>query len=345
MSSQTMTLCNPINYIISQAITSAVDGVLAKHQHKHRELLRDFTKTTASVFIQQQKRRTTQIFEEDEEDDVISNNLSAKTNQNQNQLHELEDPHDQVRDFVGASIYDDYDDDFCREPCHNLDVKTKEGDTSPQRKFLSPIDIHEINDDMTRETILTCDVEGCYLTDEPIYDVSDAEVFIDSHYYMDPLFNDDDDIQGDNNRCDVHVVVDEGYICGSREHMNHGLGEKDGHRQFHHEPPDRGWHKEHTYYLVATHKKLTNGPTYTKLSDETWHILKPEHDQEDYLSKLSLIGKHALENKITYLQEALVLEKEKNRNLEYILNETHKKFRMLNKGSASLDKILSMGRT
>ncbi|KAG2281628.1 hypothetical protein Bca52824_052848 [Brassica carinata] len=138
---------------------------------------------------------------------------------------------------------------YIREPCHNLDVKTKEGDTSPQRKFLSPIDIHEINDDMTRETILTCDVEGCYLTDEPIYDVSDAEVFIDSHYYMDPLFNDDDDIQGDNNRCDVHVVVDEGYICGSREHMNHGLGEKDGHRQFHHEPPDRGWHKEHTYCM------------------------------------------------------------------------------------------------
>ena len=62
MSSQTMTLRNPINSIISQAITSAVDGVLAKHQHKRRELLRDFIKTTTSVFIQQQKRRTTQIF-------------------------------------------------------------------------------------------------------------------------------------------------------------------------------------------------------------------------------------------------------------------------------------------
>ena len=163
---------------------------------------------------------------------------------------------------------------------------------------------------------------------------------------MDPVFNDDDEIQGINNRCDVHVVVDESYICGSREHMNHGRGEKDCHRQFHHEPPDRGRHKEHTYVdLVATHKKLTNGSTYTKLSDETWHILKPEHDQEDCLSELSLIGKHALENKITYLQEALVLEKEKNGNLEYILNETHKKICMLNKGSASLDKILSMGRT
>ncbi|KAL0760702.1 hypothetical protein YC2023_084412 [Brassica napus] len=74
---------------------------------------------------------------------------------------------------------------------------------------------------------------------------------------MDPVFNDDDDdeIQGVNNRCDVHVVVDEGYICGSREHMNHGLGEKDCHRQFHHEPPDRG--TENGLHRVITASQLT----------------------------------------------------------------------------------------
>ena len=49
-----MTPCNPTNFIISQAITSAVDGVLAKYQHEHQELLRGFIETTARIFIQQQ---------------------------------------------------------------------------------------------------------------------------------------------------------------------------------------------------------------------------------------------------------------------------------------------------
>ncbi|WZZ26291.1 hypothetical protein YC2023_009692 [Brassica napus] len=168
-----MTPCNPTNFIISQAITSAVDGVLAKYQHEHQELLRGFIETTAP------KLRTTQIFEEDDEDDVISNTLFAKTNHSQHQLHELEDSHDQVKDFIGAPIYDDYDDDFCREPCHKSDVMAKEED-------MSLIDIHEINGNMTREThldrpIVTSNVESYYvpvtnLTDEPIYDVSDDEM-------------------------------------------------------------------------------------------------------------------------------------------------------------------------
>jgi len=52
-----------------------------------------------------------------------------------------------------------------------------------------------------------------------------------------------------------------------------------------------------------------------------------------------------MEYKITYLREALALEKEKNRNLEHELNEIHKQIRMLNKRSSTLDKILSTGRT
>ena len=57
---------------------------------------------------------------------------------------------------------------------------------------MSLIDIHEINGNMTREThldrpIVTNNVESYYvpvtnLKDEPIYDVSDDEVFIDSNY-------------------------------------------------------------------------------------------------------------------------------------------------------------------
>ncbi|CDY08334.1 BnaC09g12620D [Brassica napus] len=142
-----------------------------------------------------------------------------------------------VKDFVGALIYDDYEDDFCRDPCHNTDVKSKEVDMSPQSRLISPIDIHEINGDMTRETlfdrpIVTHGVESYYvpvtnLTDEPIYDVSDDEVFIDSHYCIDPLFNDEDEVQGFNNGGDFHVVVDDDNICVLKEHINYGLGEKD----------------------------------------------------------------------------------------------------------------------
>ncbi|KAF2573051.1 hypothetical protein F2Q70_00001504 [Brassica cretica] len=231
---------------------SAPFHFVAKHQHKQRELLRDFIETTASVFIQQQRRRTTQIFEEDDEDDVLSNNLSVKTNRSQNQIHELEDPHDQVKDFVGALIYDDYEDDFCRDPCHNTDVKSKEVDMSPQSRLISPIDIHEINGDMTRETLF----------DRPIV-TRDIPC-------IDPLFNDEDEVQGFNNGGDFHVVVDDDNICVLKEHINYGLGEKDCHQQFHRKPPDRD-----------RHKGLTNGFEYPKLLDETWHILKPEHGQED----------------------------------------------------------------
>ncbi|KAF3568453.1 hypothetical protein DY000_02012505 [Brassica cretica] len=228
------------------------DSLVNGGEHKQRELLRDFIETTASVFIQQQRRRTTQIFEEDDEDDVLSNNLSVKTNRSQNQIHELEDPHDQVKDFVGALIYDDYEDDFCRDPCHNTDVKSKEVDMSPQSRLISPIDIHEINGDMTRETLF----------DRPIV-TRDIPC-------IDPLFNDEDEVQGFNNGGDFHVVVDDDNICVLKEHINYGLGEKDCHQQFHRKPPDRD-----------RHKGLTNGFEYPKLLDETWHILKPEHGQED----------------------------------------------------------------
>ncbi|KAF3541397.1 hypothetical protein F2Q69_00019736 [Brassica cretica] len=305
---------------------------------------------------------TSQIFEEDGEDDV-SESLGANRNHDQVQVHALEDHHDQVGDFDGMPIYDVYDDelsttlvyDFCGEPCYKSDVMSKVG-TSPQRKFLSPNDTHEINGNMTRKTLLdrpifTSDMENYYvpvtnLKDEPIYDVSDDEVFIDSHYCRDPLFNDEDEVQGFNNGGDFHVVVDDGSICVRKEHINFGLGEQDCHQQFHRKPPYRNRHKGHTYPdLVTTHKGLTNGCENPKLLDKTRRILKLEYDQDDCLSELSPFQKHALENKITYLQKTLALEKEKSRNLEQELNETLKRIRMLNKGSATLDKILSMGRT
>lgn len=326
-----MTFSNHTNSIISQAIKSAVDGVLEKSRHERQELLRDFIETAARVFILQ---RTTQDCEEGDEADVFKDNLFAETNQDQHQLLELEDPHDQVRDFVGAPIYDDYGDDFYREPCHISDVMTKEGDTSPQRKLLSPIDIHEINDNMTRETlfgrpIVTNDVKSYYvpvtnLTDEPIYDVSDDEVFIDSHYCLDPLFNDEDEVQGLNNGIDVHVVVDDGNICVRKEGIKYYLGEKDCHQQFHRNPPDRD--KNHTYGApFVTHNRRSIGSSNARFMEETGSILKLDHDHQDCLSKLSFMEIHALENRITYLQEALALEKEKNMNLEQELTKMHKK--------------------
>ena len=142
------------------------------------------------------------------------------------------------------------------------------------------------------------------------------------------------------------MLVDDAYLGVSKQHINSGSGDKDFHRQSHHEPPDRGRDKGHAYVdLVAIHKGLTNGSQFTKVLNERRRHLKFMHDQEDCFSELSLIGKHALKNKITYLQESLVLEKEKNKNLESILNETHKKIRMLNKGSSSLDKIFKHGKT
>ncbi|KAG5411908.1 hypothetical protein IGI04_008227 [Brassica rapa subsp. trilocularis] len=320
-----MTLPNRTDTIMAQAITAAVDGVLAKSQHELRWLLRDFCDTAARVFIQQQQQLTTQLFEEDGEDDV-SKSLGANRNHDQIQVHALEDPHDQVGDFDGTPIYDVYDDelsttlvyDFCGEPHHKSDVTTKEGDTSSQ---------------ITEKPTFTSNL-GRY--NVPIKDFAEE-----------PLFDVyDDEIQGFNHDFEVQVLVDDAYLGVSKQHINSGSGDKDFHRQSHHEPPDRGRDKGHAYVdLVAIHKGLTNGSQFTKVLNERRRHLKFMHDQEDCFSELSLIGKHALKNKITYLQESLVLEKEKNKNLEHELHETHKKIRMLNKGSASLDKILSMGRT
>lgn len=52
-----------------------------------------------------------------------------------------------------------------------------------------------------------------------------------------------------------------------------------------------------------------------------------------------------MEYNINKFQEALVFEQEKNMTLERELNDIHRKIRMLNKGSVTLDKIVRMGRT
>ncbi|KAF2579745.1 hypothetical protein F2Q70_00007545 [Brassica cretica] len=199
-----MTLPNPTNTIMAQAITAAVDGILAKSQHELRGLLRDFCDTTARI-----------------------------------QVHALEDTHDQVGDFNGMPIYDVYDDelsttlvyDFCGEPHHKSDVTTKEGDTSSQ---------------ITERPTFTSNL-GRY--DVPIKDFAEE-----------PLFDvSDDQIQGFNHDFEVQVLVDDAYLGVTKQHMNSGLGDKDFHRQSHHEPPDRGRDKGHAYVdLVAIHKGLTS---------------------------------------------------------------------------------------
>ncbi|KAF3554770.1 hypothetical protein F2Q69_00017511 [Brassica cretica] len=209
-----MTLPNPTNTIMAQAITAAVDGILAKSQHELRGLLRDFCDTTARI-----------------------------------QVHALEDTHDQVGDFNGMPIYDVYDDelsttlvyDFCGEPHHKSDVTTKEGDTSSQ---------------ITERPTFTSNL-GRY--DVPIKDFAEE-----------PLFDvSDDEILGFNHDFEVQVLVDDAYLGVTKQHMNSGLGDKDFHRQSHHEPPDRGRDKGHAYVdLVAIHKGLTSGSQFTKVLDE-----------------------------------------------------------------------------
>lgn len=351
-----MTLRNSTNTIIAQAITSAIDGVLAKSQHELRGLLRDFCESTARVFLQQQQQGTTQIFEEDGEDNV-SESLEANRNLDQTQVYASEDPHDKVGDFAGMPIYDVYDDafsptvvhDYFREFHHESVVKPQEGDKSFRDKFLSSIVSHEIKHDMSKNSFLdgntfTGDLWRYYdCTDKSIYDISDGKESVDFHYYIDPFFH-EKETQGFNNDGDIQVVWDDAYIGVEKQYLNHGLGEKEDHRQFHHEPPDRGRHMEHTYVdLVATHTRITSGSKSTKLLEETRRLLKWDH--EICVTELTLMEKHALVYKITFLMEALALETEKNKNLEYRLNVIHKNFFMLNKGSASLDMILSRGRT
>ncbi|CAN6802673.1 unnamed protein product [Brassica oleracea] len=147
---------------------------------------------------------------------------------------------------------------------------------------------------------------------------------------------------------DIHEINDEvqGSNKGGDFHVVDGLGEKDCPQHLRRKPPDRDQNKETSYVgPFETQERRSIGSTYTKLLEETGSVLKLDHGHHDCLSKLSLMEKHAMEYKITYLREALALEKEKNRNLEHELNEIHKQIRMLNKGSSTLDKILSMGRT
>lgn len=238
-----MTLPNPTNTIIAQAITTAVDGVLAKSQHELRRLLRDFCDTTARVFIQQKQQLTTQIFEEDGKDDV-SESLGANRNHDQIQVHALEDPHDQVGDFDGMPIYEVYDDelsttlvyDFCGEPHHKSDVMTKEGDP-----FSQITEIPTFTSNLGKY-----DVPIKYFAEEPLFDVSG------------------DEIQGFNHDFEVKVLVDDAYFGVTKQHMNSGLGDKDFLQQSHHELPDRGRDKGHAYVdLVAIHKGLTNSSQFT----------------------------------------------------------------------------------
>lgn len=134
------------------------------------------------------------------------------------------------------------------------------------------------------------------LADEPIYDVSDDEVFTESLYYKDALFSDEDQDQGFNTNCHSQVVVEDEYIGVKKKYMNYGLGKKDCHRQSHHKPPDRDRDREkgHTFAdLVATRKRLTSGPKSTKLLEETGIILKLDH--ETYFTKLYLMQKQAFD--------------------------------------------------
>ena len=91
-----------------------------------------------------------------------------------------------------------------------------------------------------------------------------------------------------------------------KKHMNYGAWRNNFNQHINRKPPDRVPHQDR------------------------------EAEQED--TKM-------LTTKITKLEEALLLEQEKNLILEHELSEIRRNIRMLNKGSTTLDKILRMGRT
>ncbi|XP_033129589.1 uncharacterized protein LOC117126191 isoform X1 [Brassica rapa] len=91
-----------------------------------------------------------------------------------------------------------------------------------------------------------------------------------------------------------------------KKNMNYCAWRKNFHRHINREPPDR-----------VQHKGLEDEQGHTKF----------------------------LNAKITKLEEALLLEQEKNQTLERELSKTRRNIWMLNTGSKTLDNILSIGRT
>ena len=138
----------------------------------------------------------------------------------------------------------------------------------------------------------------------------------------------------------------------TKQHENYGVWTKDCHRQFIRKPPDRDKKSEHEHanhvirhnLFVPTSSGSECAEEDAELLDTRVGILKFKQDQRDEVSMMSLSERYKLENNIIELQKALLCEKEKNMTLEHELNETHKKIRMLNSGSQTLDKILTMGR-
>lgn len=223
--------------------------------------------------------------------------MFAETSHNQKQLHDLENPCDQGRGFVGTPIYDVYDDelsttlvyDNCREPHHKSDGTAHEGDTSSQDKVLSPIVIHKIHD-MNRNTFL----DGTTFTSQLgmrchkdfADDVLDGEEFRDFHYYRDRLFSEEE------TRGYIHKVIKGARTSDITLHINYCLGETESPQHLLRKPPDRDPNTEHSYVSpFETQERRSIGSTYTKLLDETGTVLKLDHVHHDCLSKLSFMEK------------------------------------------------------
>lgn len=146
-----------------------------------------------------------------------------------------------------------------------------------------------------------------------------------------------DDIKSERVRA-FDEKADDMYMDWKKQHMNCGVWRKDGNRQINREPPDRDRNKDPKFgdpivthiFFVPTSSGSERDEEDTKLLETKVRILKLEHDQRDNVSETSLTERHSLENMITKLWEALVLEQEKNMTLELELNEIHRNIRMLN---------------
>ncbi|KAF2534338.1 hypothetical protein F2Q70_00030429 [Brassica cretica] len=118
--------------------------------------------------------------------------------------------------------------------------------------------------------------------------------------------------------------------------------------------------KDHTYDLKPEHVRVCEKSDYNTLMDlqrdhinygvcRTNSALQINHEPPDRVRRQGHEAEQTdttlLNAKITTLQEALLLEQEKNRTLEHELSEIRRNIRMLNTGSKTLGKILRMDKT
>lgn len=163
------------------------------------------------------------------------------------------------------------------------------------------------NEDLVNRNGVTCD----FLKDKsPLLETMIATVGRSDNFFPKNSRSNNSADRMDGPKQELIHICDErvsnSFLNLQKKHMSYGARTNNFNRHINREPPDRVPYQGH------------------------------EAEQEDTKT---------LTGKITKLEEALLLEQEKNWTLEHKLRETRRNIRMLNRGSKTLDKILRMGST